>query len=72
MSDGLHRRPFVDPAPTADRALSQRIRIPYRTNIITYLYDPVGNRYLRSIDGGRQVDPADGQQVSATNVIVLF
>lgn len=45
MSDGLHRRPFVDPAPTADRALSQRIRIPYRTNIITYRYDPVGNRY---------------------------
>jgi len=27
---------------------------------------------MRSIDGGRQVDPADSQQVSATNVIVLF
>jgi hypothetical protein len=66
------RRPFVDAAPLASRARSQRIRIPYRTGVIDYRYDRATNRYLRSVDGHNQVDPADGKRVTTTNVVVLF
>lgn len=72
MSARLHRRPFLDPAPLVERAASQRIGIPYRTNIITYRFDRASDSYLRSVDGRAQIDPADGKRVTATNVIVLF
>ena len=72
MSRRLHLRPFVDPSPVAARAATQRIRIPYRTNVITYRYDPAANVYLRSVDGKAQRDPADGERVTTTNVVVLF
>ena len=66
------RRPFVDASPLAGRAASQGIRIPYRTGVIDYRYDRATNRYLRSVDGHRQIDPADGRRVTTTNVVVLF
>lgn len=72
MPADLHRRPFRDPSPVEARAETQRIRIPYRTNVITYAYDRDSNRYLRSIDGKRHVDPADGKRVAPTNVVILF
>jgi hypothetical protein len=72
MPADLHRRPFRDPSPLEARGETQRIRIPYRTNVITYAYDRESNRYRRSIDGKRHVDPADGERVAPTNVIVLF
>ena len=50
----------------------QSIRVPYRTNVVTYDYEPASNRYLRSIDGRAHVDPADGERVGPTNVVVLF
>jgi len=72
MDADLHRRPFRDPVAEAERGAKQSIRVPYRTNIITYKYDRASNRYLRSINGKAHIDPADDQRVAPTNVVVLF
>jgi hypothetical protein len=72
LSRGVHRRPFIDPSSLEARASSQRIRIPYSTNVITYRYDRATNRYRRSVDGKAQIDPVDGKRVTTTNVVVLF
>jgi len=68
----LFVRPVRDASAPADRGTSQRIRIPYHTNTVSYVYDPVANVYRRSIDGKPHIDPADGQQVTTTNIVVLF
>ncbi|HEX5825448.1 MAG TPA: DUF3048 domain-containing protein [Candidatus Limnocylindrales bacterium] len=68
----IFRRPFVDASPLASRAASQAVRIPYRTGLIAYSYDRATNRYLRSVDGHAQIDPADGKRVTTTNVVILF
>jgi hypothetical protein len=72
MDEDIFRRPFRDPSATFERGASQSIRIPYRTNVITYRYDREANRYLRSIDGKPHIDPADDKRVTTTNVVVLF
>jgi hypothetical protein len=72
IGPGFFRRPFVDESPLAKRAASQRIRVPYRTGVIDYRYDRATDRYLRSVDGHNQIDPADGKRVTTTNVVVLF
>lgn len=72
MDEDLYRRPFRDPSETFERGASQSIRIPYRTNVITYRFDRDANRYLRSIDGEPHIDPADDKRVTTTNVVVLF
>jgi hypothetical protein len=72
MPAGVFRRAFVDPDPDAAAGRSQSIRVPYRTANVTYEYEPATNRYLRSIDGRPHVDPADGEQVGPTNVVILF
>jgi hypothetical protein len=69
---GLLDRTFVDAAPVAERPASASITIPYRTGTVGYQYDPATDSYLRSVDGDSQIDPADNQQVTARNVIVLF
>jgi hypothetical protein len=68
----IHRRPFVDASPVAERAARQTIRIPYNTNVITYAYDRGSNLYRRSVDGKPHIDRADGKRVTTTNVVVLF
>jgi len=72
MPERVHRRPFRDPPPPAERPARQSIRIPYRTNVITYDFDPVSDAYLRSVNGKPHVDPADDKRVAPTNVVVLF
>jgi Protein of unknown function (DUF3048) N-terminal domain/Protein of unknown function (DUF3048) C-terminal domain len=72
MAPDLHRRPFRDPSPLAQRGVAQTVRIPYRTNVVTYRFDPATDSYLRSIDGKPHVDPADDQRVTTTNIVVLF
>jgi hypothetical protein len=67
-----HRRPFIDPSPPEARASRQTIRVPYKTNVITYAYDRDANVYKRSVDGKAQIDPADDRRVTTTNVVVLF
>ena len=52
--------------------MKQTIRVPYRTNVITWTYDRNSNLYRRSVDGRPHIDPADGKRVTATNVVVLF
>jgi len=68
----LHRRPFRDDTPLADRPASETITIPYNTVTVGYDYDPATDAYARSLDGQAQVDPLDGNQVSARTVIVLY
>ena len=72
MEESLHRRPFRDPSPEAARAASQSIRVPYKTNYITYRYDRPTNTYLRSVNGKAQIDPADDKRVTTTNIVVIF
>jgi len=72
MAAGIQQRAFVDPSPIDVRAAKQSIRVPYRTNIITWSYDRASNRYRRAVDGRAHIDPADGKRVTATNVVVLF
>jgi hypothetical protein len=66
------RRPFEDETPLAKRPANQNIRIPYRTGVVEYGYDRASNLYRRSLDGRKQIDPADGKRVTTTNVVVLF
>ena len=72
MSAEIRGRAFTDPSPLEARAAKQTIRVPYRTNVITWTYDRATNLYRRSVDGRAQIDPADGKRVTATNVVVLF
>ena len=72
MAADLRGRAFVDPSATEARGTKQTIRVPYRTNVITWTYDQKTNLYRRSVDGRAQTDPADGKRVTATNVVVLF
>jgi hypothetical protein len=65
-------RPFVDDNPAADRPASQSITVPYHTVSVGYKYDPATDSYLRLLNGKNQIDPANGQQVIARNIIVMF
>ena len=72
MAADIHQRAFVDASPIKARAASQRIRIPYNTNVVTWSFDRRTDRYRRSVNGTPQIDPADGKRVTTTNVVVLF
>ncbi len=49
------------------------IVVPYLANRITYKYDRVTNRYLRSVSGEKkQTDAASKSRVAPKNVIVMF
>lgn len=50
------------------------IHIPYpnREMIVDYYYDPTGGNYLRWDGGQPHVDAPSGQQISVTNVIVIY
>jgi hypothetical protein len=65
-------RTFKDDLPLAQRPASQAISIPYRTGQVGYTFDPATDSYLRSVDGKLQTDPANGQQVKARNIVVMF
>ena len=65
-------RPFVDDGPAADRPASASITVPYHTVSVSYQFDPATDSYLRLLDGQKQIDPANNQQVYAHNIIVMF
>ena len=69
---GLPDRTFVDAAPAAERPTSASISIAYHTGTVSYQYQPASDSYLRSVDGALQIDPANNQQVVASDVIVLY
>ncbi len=69
---GLPTRTFRDDTPLLQRPASQVISIPYRTAQVGYAFDPATDSYLRSVDGKLQTDPANGQQVKARSIVVMF
>ena len=69
---GVAVRPFAADLPLAQRPAAGSITVPYRNQTIGYTYNQSTNAYLRAVNGKTQSDPANGQQVIARNVIVLF
>lgn len=65
-------RPFVDDSPAADRPASQTVTVPYHTVSVSYQFDPATDRYTRLLNGKKQIDPANNQQVYARNIVVMF
>jgi hypothetical protein len=65
-------RTFKDDLPLSQRPATQSIWVPYRTGLVSYIFDPATDSYLRLVAGHYQIDLANGQQVKARNVIVLF
>lgn len=68
----LYRRTFVAPGAPVSLPASQHIRIPYRTGLIEYRFDPGTDLYRRVVDGKAQIDPADGKRVTTRNVVVMY
>lgn len=72
MSAELYRRTFVAPGDPSALAVTQHIRIPYRTGLVEYRFDRATDLYQRILDGRPQVDAADDRPVTTRNVVVLF
>jgi Protein of unknown function (DUF3048) N-terminal domain/Protein of unknown function (DUF3048) C-terminal domain len=72
MIPGLPVRLFGTEAALDSRPTSGSITIPYGTGATSYRYDPTTDAYLRSVAGHAQYDAADGQRVTAMDVVVLF
>jgi len=62
-----------EPQPVADTYSGNVITVVYPNEAITFRYDATRNIYLRYINGSAkpQVDAADGQLVTPTNVVVI-
>jgi hypothetical protein len=69
---GVPVRPFVDDTPAADRPASQSVTVPYHTVSVGYEFDPKTDQYIRLLNGKKQIDPANNQQVFARNIVVMF
>jgi len=56
-----------------ERPTGNVIKVVYPYESITYRFDPTRNKYLRYINGSKrpQIDAADGQVVTPTNVVIL-
>lgn len=65
-------RPFADDLPLAERHSRATITVPYRSQVVGYIYDRKTDSYLRSINGQPQIDPANRKRVTARNVVVLW
>jgi hypothetical protein len=39
---------------------------------VSYQFDPVTDKYTRLLNGKKQIDPANNQQVYARNIVVMF
>jgi hypothetical protein len=65
-------RTFVEDTPASERPASQSITIPYLAEKIGYEYDPVADAYRRLVNGQLQIDPANQQQITARNIVVMF
>ena len=65
-------RPFGDDTPAADRPASQTVTVPYHTVSVSYQFNPATDNYLRLLNGQKQVDPANNQEVFARDIIVMF
>ena len=68
----LPTRTFKDDMPIAQRPASQTVSITYRTGIVGYQFDPASDSYLRLIGGAPEVDPANGNNVYARTVVIMY
>lgn len=57
--------------PPGGGASASRVDLPYPRFRVTWSYNPATGRWLRWSGGEPHIDYADGQQVSAANVVVL-
>jgi hypothetical protein len=63
---------FRSDTPADQRPAAQTISIAYRTGAVGYKYDPDTNSYLRLVEGQPEIDPADGSQVFARTIAVMY
>jgi hypothetical protein len=64
-------RRFRDDSAASDRPSTQTVSIVYPTGTMSYAYDPSTDSYARSAGGVASVDPANGKQVYARNLVLL-
>jgi hypothetical protein len=72
IDPGVHLRPFRDDSPAAELGTIGTIRIPYNTVLIRYAFDPAADAYQRFVGSAAQVDPMNGQAVTARTIVVLY
>lgn len=71
VKDGAKMRPFLfTPVLPDGLAEAKGVTIDYKTQKTGYSYDADKNLYLRTIGGKAHVDNANGQQITATNIII--
>jgi hypothetical protein len=59
--------------PLTGSVAAAGLHVPYPQNsIVDWTFDTASGRYLRSVAGERHLDGATGNQLGATNVVVLF
>jgi len=68
----LPTRPFKDDMSIIDRPNAQMVNIPYRTGTVGYQYNFLTDDYTRFQDGKPEIDPANGNNVYARTIVVLF
>jgi hypothetical protein len=68
----LPTRPFKDDISIIDRPNTQTLSIPYRTGTVGYQYNFYTNDYTRLQNGKPEIDPANGSNVYARTIVVLY
>ena len=64
---------FAADAPLEARPVGGSIVVPYAWNKISYKYDRVKNRYLRTVSvEGKQVDAGTKERIAPKNVVVMM
>jgi len=71
-SQNMAVRTFWDDSPLWQLPAAQTVTIPYRTGVVSYTFDRATDSYLRYVSYHLQKDPANGKQVKARNIVVLF
>ncbi|MEM7344946.1 MAG: DUF3048 domain-containing protein [Chloroflexota bacterium] len=74
LEAGVTQQGFVFSEGIDRGEAGETIYIPYPqvTSFTEWRYDAASGKYLRWIDGAPLIDAADGQQVSASNVVIYF
>jgi hypothetical protein len=68
----LPDRLFRDDSPAANRPTAQKISIFYNTGTIGYQFSPGTDSYLRFVGGKPELDPANGLNVYARSIVVMY
>jgi len=68
----LHGMAFLDAPPAGDDGSVSQIDIRYRATRVLWKYDPSTARYRRFADGEPHFDADTNQQITASNVVVIY